>query len=470
MAGKGSHRDVTDRRIKVLIVDEHPHDVELIGKYLTKAGFEFTARRVDTNEELVRELQDFTPDLILSDYFLEQFDGMTALSLCKELAPASPFILVTGSISEEAAVECIKAGADDYVIKGHLARLEPAIIDAFRRKKIAQEKEKAEAALRESEEMFRLITESMSDLVAVLDLNGRRLYNSPSYRDLLGDPNDLRGTDSFAEIHPDDREYIKRIFDETTRTGVGQRAEYRLMVTDGTIRYIESVGGVMRGKEGKPERVVVVSRDVTERKEREEELKVQKAYFQQLFDTAPEGIVVRDEGGRVLQVNDEFLEMFGYTKEEVLGRLITDLIVPPGYPDLALSITKRASPGERVNLETRRRRKNGRLIDVSILATPIEVDGGRIAVYGMYRDITRQKRAEVERENLIRKLQDALSEVKLLSGLLPICSWCKKIRDDQGYYHQIEEYITSHSEAEFTHGICPECAAKHFSRNSTALT
>ena len=460
MEGKDEKGWDAVHRLKILIVEDSGLDAELIRRELQRAGFNFVSRCVEREEGFLSELKEFGPDVILSDYSLPGFTGLQALHLTRQYAPATPFLLVTGSVGEPAAVECIKAGADDYVLKDRLGRLAPAVIDALRQRRIALERENAEAALRESEQMFRMITESMSDLVAVLDLKGRRLYNSPSYRNLLGNPDELKGSDSFAEIHPDDRAYIQHVFQETVRTGRGERAEYRFVLKDGGIRYIESVGAVIRDKDGNPDRVVVVSRDVTERKKQEEELRVQKAYFEHLFETAPEGIIVRDKQGRVKQANDEFLKMFGYTREEVLGRSIIELIIPPGHPDLGGAATL---PHDRFNIETTRRRKDGSSIDVSIVGTPIEVDGGQIAVYGMYRDISDKKRTEREREDLIKQLQAALSEVKLLSGLLPICAWCKQIRDDQGYYHQIEEYITSHSQVEFTHGICPSCAEKYFS-------
>jgi PAS domain S-box-containing protein len=126
--------------------------------------------------------------------------------------------------------------------------------------------------LRESEEQFRLISENVADLIVVLDLEGRRVYNSPMYKNILGDPSELQGSDSFREIHPEDREKIKSIFKETVRTGTGQRAEYRFIKKDGTISHMESQGSVIRDKDGKITNVVVVSREVTEKKLIEQQL------------------------------------------------------------------------------------------------------------------------------------------------------------------------------------------------------
>lgn len=138
---------------------------------------------------------------------------------------------------------------------------------------VLEDQKQAEAALQEQEAFFRLIAENMGDFVAVLDLEGRRLYNSPPYRSLFGDLEILKGTDSFAEIHPHDREEIRRVFHETIRTGEGQRASFRFLLPNGQTRDMESQGGVIRGEDGRVEKVVVVSRDITARKRLENEIR-----------------------------------------------------------------------------------------------------------------------------------------------------------------------------------------------------
>ena len=116
-----------------------------------------------------------------------------------------------------------------------------------------------------------MVLDHMSDLVAMLDTSGKRLYNSPSYAKVFGD-RDLTGSDSFAEIHPEDRERVKRVFRETVERGAGQRTHYRFLLPDGAVRYIESQGDVIKGADGKVQYVVVVARDITERKQFEQAL------------------------------------------------------------------------------------------------------------------------------------------------------------------------------------------------------
>ncbi len=135
----------------------------------------------------------------------------------------------------------------------------------------AIERSNQEENLRRSEEQFRLISENVADLIAVLDTEGRRVYSSPSYTSIIGTPEHLQGTSSFHEIHPDDREKMKAIFEETLKTGIGNRAEYRFVRPDGSIRHIESQGSVVRNTNGDITNIIVVGRDVTEKKTLEQQ-------------------------------------------------------------------------------------------------------------------------------------------------------------------------------------------------------
>jgi len=143
------------------------------------------------------------------------------------------------------------------------------------------ERKCAEEALREQAQFFRLIAENIGDFIAVLDLEGRRLYNSPSYRRFFGATRDLRGTDSFVEIHPEDQERVKQVFRETVETGIGRQTDYRFLAADGSIRDMESHGSVIKDSNGRITRVVVVSHDVTERKEMEKKVE-QLAFYDPL--------------------------------------------------------------------------------------------------------------------------------------------------------------------------------------------
>jgi len=167
-----------------------------------------------------------------------------------------------------------------------------------------------------------MVLDNMSDLVAMLDTEGRRLYNSPSYKAVFGDK-DLAGTDSFSEIHPEDRERVRRVFRETVASGVGQRTQYRFLLADGSIRYIESQGDAIKDAAGNVTQVVVVARDITERKKSEQALEESN---RQLRATVLE-LERRDRENVALGKLGDMLEMCKSAEEsrDVLGQFVDKL-------------------------------------------------------------------------------------------------------------------------------------------------
>jgi PAS domain S-box-containing protein len=154
--------------------------------------------------------------------------------------------------------------------------------------------------------------------------------------------------------------------------------------------------------------------------------------------------------------------IYGYTAAETIGRNSKSLYVSAEHVDELPDLLESIGRGERiVHHEAMRRRKDGDDIAVSLSISPIRDSAGTIiGASTIARDITERQRVRKEREKLIIELKEALAKVKTLKGLLPICAWCKKIRDDQGYWQQIEAYVRDHTEADFSHGICPACAQK----------
>ena len=297
-------------------------DTDLLRAMLEMDKIVAAVERVETREQFLGALEAGGYDLIISDYSLPSFDGLTALSLARELMPSVPFILFSGTIGEEAAIESLRNGATDYVLKQRPERLVTSLRRALREFEDRRRRQQAEEALREREEFFRLISENVTDLIAVVDLEGRRVYNSPSYEALLGDPAKLLGTDSFEEIHPEDRERIRRVFREMVAAGVGQRAEFRFLLKDSSVRYIESQVSAMRDKHGRVTNVIVVSRDVTERKNAEEQIREQAA----LLDKAQDAICVTDMEQRILYWNRSAEALYGWTAAESLGQYANELL------------------------------------------------------------------------------------------------------------------------------------------------
>ncbi len=380
--------------LRILILEDAVNDAELLERELHRSKISFTARHVASRSDYVKGLDEFAPDVVLSDYSLPDFNGMQALRLAQEHVPHIPVIIVTGSINEETAVECMKAGAADYVLKEHIGRIGSAIQSAL-------EKKEADSKLRQSEELFRLITDNVTDLIAILDVQGKRLYNSPSYREVLGDPQSLRGSSSFKEIHPDDVAKIQRLFEETVRTGAGQRAEYRFLLCDGSVRYIESQGSVIRDDKGNVDKVLVVSRDVTERKRAEEELRRSEERFRALIENSSDAIALLNPASVVLYGGPSTERVIGYRNEEFVGRRLLGLLHPDDAVRTLNLLTGLAQhPGQTVRLECRIRHRDGSWRWMEGAAKNLLDEPGVQAVVVNYRDITERKGAEAEIQKL----------------------------------------------------------------------
>ncbi len=208
--------------------------------------------------------------------------------------------------------------------------------------------------------------------------------------------------------------------------------------------------------------MVEVTAEITERKRAEQALRESEEKYRALVEQSLQGQVVIQDS-RIVFANPAFAEIYGYSLEELLSLppQKVQALVHPEDRALVWGRFRDRLVGKPVppRYEYRGVRKDGDVRWLEVAGTRIEY-GGKPAVQGIVVDITERKKAEEERERLIGQLQEALSRVKQLSGLLPICASCKKIRDDQGYWHQVEAYVRDHSEAEFSHSICPDCARR----------
>jgi len=206
----------------------------------------------------------------------------------------------------------------------------------------------------------------------------------------------------------------------------------------------------------------VFRKNAVEKQAAEEALRVSEANYRAIFDTANDAIFIQDLAtGRFLDANRKMCEMYGYTVEETRQMDVGGLSEgrAPHDQKEAMAWIQKAAAGTPQIFEWKAKRSNGELFWVEINLKRITLQNQQ-RLLSIVRDITERKQAEADREKLIQELQDAVASVKQLKGMLPICASCKKIRDDKGYWTQIESYIRDRSNAEFSHGICPECAKK----------
>jgi two-component system cell cycle sensor histidine kinase/response regulator CckA len=174
----------------------------------------------------------------------------------------------------------------------------------------------------EREELFHLISDNVADMIAVVDMHGKKLFNSLSYHRVLGySLADLQTSSAFDEIHPDDRESVIQATKDVRRSGIGKTLEYRLRHKDGTWLVVESTSSVIFDDQGKPEKLVIVNRNITERKSAERALRRSEAEFRSVVHDAPYGIFRAGTAGRFLQINPALQKMLGYESEgELRGK------------------------------------------------------------------------------------------------------------------------------------------------------
>lgn len=206
--------------------------------------------------------------------------------------------------------------------------------------------------------------------------------------------------------------------------------------------------------------------DVTERLRSEDALRRSRASFQQLFEEAPIGMAMIGADSSFAKVNRALCEMMGYSKDE-MNDVSFERFVHPDDLEVHLTAAQEFFQNERSSFkrEARYLQKSGDSIWGSLTVERIEDSNGQmIFVLGMLEDISERRRAVEERERIIDELKVALANVKTLRGLIPICASCKKIRDDKGYWSQVEVYVRDRSDAEFSHGMCPDCMKSFYGK------
>ena len=262
--------------LRILILEDWPSDAELMVFELRQSKIAHSYRRVADREHFVAALAENWPDLILSDFHLPSFDGLEALALAQAACPDTPFIFVSGAMGEEVAIDAVKRGATDYVLKDRLSRLGPAVQRALRETEARRERRQAEAALRESEENYRLLLKNIPAVVYRGYVDCAVDFVDGKVEELVGYPKrefDTRNLKWFDVLISEDREKFKQTFLEGLKTSKSYIREYRIRKKDGEIIWIQDRGQIICAPDGQVEYISGVFFDITERRHAEEALR-----------------------------------------------------------------------------------------------------------------------------------------------------------------------------------------------------
>ncbi|MFA6545501.1 MAG: response regulator [Limisphaerales bacterium] len=314
----------------ILHLEDSPPDCELVQELFRAESLACQFRVVDTRAAFEAALEKGGFDVILSDFSLPGFDGMTALALARQRRPQIPFILISGVMGEEHAVESLKNGATDYVIKQRIERLVPSVRRALREIVEREQLQETETRLRRSEEQLRQITENVSDWILVFDAEGRCTYANPAALAAWGASAGGSCPDFWSLLDGGEAARVRDEFTQAVRTGIVRRVEFRLR--SGAIhRSIESQINLVCDEGGARTGVILVCRDITERRQAEEQLRAQAA----VLDKASDAIIVCGPEEEILYWNKSAERLYGWTAAEAHGRNLHTLLHPAPPPQLA---------------------------------------------------------------------------------------------------------------------------------------
>jgi PAS domain S-box-containing protein len=384
--------------MRVLILEDRPEDAELMVRELRRHGQEVTWERVVGSKEFASRI-DEPWDVILADHSLPEFDGARALAMLRATNLDVPFILVTGSLNEAGAVECIRMGADDFLLKDRLGRLGAAVARAIDDRRLRAENRAAEAALRQNEQRLRDIIEASPNGILVTDDKGLiRFVNSHiegifgyPREELIGQPVEMLVPETRRAPHVAHRDGFTHA-PSARRLGagrdlMGRRKDGGVFPAEIGLSPFESAEGPM---------VIASVVDVTERVAAERALRESEERYRSLVDLSPDGIVVHVEG-RVVFVNRALLAMLGYEREEdVLGRSVFEAVLPENREFAWQRLQARlAGAPAAPRIEEKLLRADGSALETEMMAAPLTFEG-RHAVQVVVRDISERKQLQAQ--------------------------------------------------------------------------
>ncbi len=420
-----------NRSIRVLHLEDNPHDAELIRQKLKVEGLSFDIVWVNGKEAFESALDREAFDLVLADYNLPDYDGNSALKRVRQKRPELPVIVISGTVGEEEAVECLKAGATDYVLKQRPQRLGAAVTRALAEKGEQGRRREAESALHESEDRFRSAMRFSAIGMALVAPDGRWLDVNRALCRITGYSEEELLARNFQSIsHPDDLDsdlnYVRRMLSSEIDT---YQMEKRYFHKDGHIVWVLLSVSLVWRPTGEPNYFISQIQDVTLRKLAERSL----AQLAAIVESSSDTIVSRSLDGKILSWNAAAERMFGWTAEEAIGRPIWMIIPPTGKRE---PLIERVSRGETVEpFETIHLRKDGSLFPSQTTLSAIKDEGGKVvSLANIIRDMTERKQQEQKIVGLNR-IHTILSSIN---------SAIVRIRDRQQLFQEACRIVVAH--------------------------
>jgi diguanylate cyclase (GGDEF)-like protein/PAS domain S-box-containing protein len=402
------------KSLKVLLVEDRPEDAELLMREMKSRGLRISSRRVETSTEFEDALESFAPDLILSDYTLPGFHGTEALEIAARQRPDTPFIFVSGTIGEERAIQALRQGAVDYVLKDNRARLVPAIERAMREVEQRDAKRWAQRELEESEERFRFAMHFSSVGMALVSPDGRWLGVNPALCDIVGYSDaELLASDMTSITYPDDREVdVEQVSAMLARTIATYQVNKRFVRKGGNVVWTQLSGSLVWLKGDVPHYFIYQIQDISGRMRAERALRDSEERFRTIAEATQEWIWEMDADGIYTFSSPAVEAILGYQPEQMLGKNCLDIVAPNTRRTVA-DLLQRGSTEKRGwrDLVMHMQHAAGGIRWLDNNALPLLDAEGNVTGYrGVARDIT-QRRLQQERIARLSRIQAVLSGI-----------------------------------------------------------
>jgi two-component system cell cycle sensor histidine kinase/response regulator CckA len=394
--------------LRALMVEDSATDAKLILKALQRTDRSVEFERVETGEAM-RMALEAQWDVVISDWSMPKFSALAALAILKEKALDLPFIIVSGTVGEESAVEAMRAGARDYVLKDKLSRLGPAVERELLEHENRRALREAELGRREAEQRSKRIVDSAMIGMWVLDSQSKTTFMNARMASILGvDPEAVLGTPPTAFFADADPSVLAHRLAQRKAGFVGAY-EQTFRRRDGALRVLSIESSPLYDAKGSYEGALDLVTDISERRRAEDALRVSEARYRRLGESGVVGIIITEGLDRIVEANETFLNMLGYSRDDLAsGTMSWGTITPPEWSGVSAVATGQlhadgvARPGE-----TEYIRKDGSRVPALVgVAT---LDGGSSISLSI--DLTERKQAEAARVHAEAALR--LSEEQL---------------------------------------------------------
>ncbi len=355
------------KTLNILLVEDSPLDAELIEAYLVEGGLEFSLLCVENREDFVAALEKHCFDIILADYMLPCFNGITALSIARATCPGMPFIFVSATLGEEVAIETLKSGATDYVLKRRLTRLVPSIQRALREVQERLDRKQAEAQRHESETRFRMMADTAPVMIWMSDTDRLGDYFNKVWLEFTGRTLAQEiGKGWMESLHPDDLPECLDVYRMAFDARSEYRMEYRLRRSDGEYRWVWTTGvpryrpdrtfagyigsciDISDRKLAEQERATALSREQAARQQAEEtarSLQSANERITNILESITDAFIAVDSQWNFTYVNHKTIELLGKSEAELIGKNVGDIfpwiVDLPSYKMAAIALTEK---------------------------------------------------------------------------------------------------------------------------------